>query len=117
MEAIHAQEDRAAAWQNSEQVAVKLKEMKLADAAALVAAGIEETLLYYAFPREHWRCLRTNNPLETHSARSAAKNQSRGSISGWKIGAHAGRGPVAPRSRHEVGHATLPGHEPAGGSE
>jgi hypothetical protein len=38
--------------------------MKLADAAALVVAGIEETLYYYTFPREHWRCLRTNNPLE-----------------------------------------------------
>ena len=36
----------------------------LADAAALVVAGIEETLFYYAFPREHWRSLRTNNPLE-----------------------------------------------------
>ncbi len=23
-----------------------------------------ETLAYMAFPREHWRCLRTNNPLE-----------------------------------------------------
>jgi hypothetical protein len=33
-----------------------LKEMKLAEALA----GIEETLYYYAFPREHWRCLRTN---------------------------------------------------------
>ncbi len=30
----------------------------------LVLAGIEETLYYYAFPREHWRCLRTNNPME-----------------------------------------------------
>jgi putative transposase len=60
--AIHAQEDRAAARQKAEQIAAKLKEMKLADAAAL--AGIEETLYYYAFPREHWRCLRTNNPLE-----------------------------------------------------
>jgi hypothetical protein len=29
--------------------------MKLADAAALVVAGIEETLYYYALPREHWR--------------------------------------------------------------
>jgi len=37
---------------------------ELADAAALVLAGIEETLFYYAFPSEHWRCLRTNNPLE-----------------------------------------------------
>jgi putative transposase len=62
--AIHAQEDRAAARQKAEQVAAKLKEMKLADAAALVMSGIEETLYYYAFPREHWRSLRTNNPLE-----------------------------------------------------
>jgi putative transposase len=38
--------------------------MKLADAAASVVAGIEETLYYYVFPREHWRSLRTNNPLE-----------------------------------------------------
>jgi putative transposase len=45
-------------------VAVKLKEVKLADAAALVVAGIEETLYYYAFPSEHWRSLRTNNPPE-----------------------------------------------------
>ena len=25
---------------------------------------IEETLAYYAFPEEHWRRIRTNNPLE-----------------------------------------------------
>ena len=59
-----AQEDRTAARQKAQHVAAKLKEMKLADAAALVVAGIEETLYYYAFPHEHWRCLRTNNPLE-----------------------------------------------------
>jgi putative transposase len=64
LKAIHAQEDRAAARQKAEQVTAKLREMKLADAAAIVTAGIEETLYYYAFPREHWRCLRTNNPLE-----------------------------------------------------
>jgi putative transposase len=38
--------------------------MKLANAAALLAAGNEETLYHYTFPREHWRCLRTNNSLE-----------------------------------------------------
>ena len=37
---------------------------ELANAADLVRTGIEETLFYYAFPREHWRSLRTNNPLE-----------------------------------------------------
>jgi len=58
------QEDRTAARQKADQVALKLKEMKLAEAAELLRGGIDETLFYYAFPREHWRCLRTNNPLE-----------------------------------------------------
>lgn len=26
--------------------------------------GISETVSYYTFPREHWRRIRTNNPLE-----------------------------------------------------
>jgi transposase-like protein len=30
----------------------------------MLEEGIEETLAYMSFPREHWRCLRTNNPLE-----------------------------------------------------
>ena len=37
-----------------------------ASAAFLLSGyeGIGETLAYMAFPREHWRSLRTNNPLE-----------------------------------------------------
>ena len=38
--------------------------MKLARAASIVREGIEETLAYYYFPTEHWRQIRTNNPLE-----------------------------------------------------
>jgi transposase-like protein len=64
LKAIHAQEDREAARQKADAVVVKLQQMKLAQAAQLVRDGIEETLSYYEFPREHWRCLRTNNPLE-----------------------------------------------------
>lgn len=64
LKAIHAQEDRAAAVEKSRAVVTKLREMKLAKAAALVEEGVEETMSYYAFPREHWRCLRTNNPME-----------------------------------------------------
>jgi transposase-like protein len=45
-------------------VAGKLREMKLAKAAQMVEEGTVETLSYYSFPREHWRCLRTNNPME-----------------------------------------------------
>lgn len=33
-------------------------------AAELVHNTVVETLAYYAFPEEHWRRIRTNNPLE-----------------------------------------------------
>ncbi len=42
----------------------KLREQRLAKAAGLVESGIEETFAYYRFPEEHWRRIRTNNPLE-----------------------------------------------------
>jgi putative transposase len=38
--------------------------MRLARAAEIVESGMDETLSYYSMPPEHWRCLRTNNPLE-----------------------------------------------------
>lgn len=38
--------------------------MRLARAAEIVENGIDETLSYYSMPPGHWRCLRTNNPLE-----------------------------------------------------
>ena len=41
-----------------------MEKMKLKKAAKLVREGAEETLSYYDFPSEHWRSLRTNNPLE-----------------------------------------------------
>src|SRR5262249_849289 len=41
-----------------------LRGLRLSRAAELVEAAIEETLAYYAFPEEHWRRIRTNNPLE-----------------------------------------------------
>jgi len=61
LKAIHAQEDAA---QKAESVAGKLREMRLPEAAAMVREAIAETLAYMGFPREHWRSLRTNNPLE-----------------------------------------------------
>jgi putative transposase len=64
LKAIHAQEDREAARHKAKAVAEKLEALRLPKAAALVRDGIEETLAYMAFPREHWRSLRTNNPLE-----------------------------------------------------
>lgn len=64
LKAIHAQEDAKAAKEKALQVVEKLRTMRLAKAAEIVENGIEETLSYYAMPSEHWRCLRTNNPLE-----------------------------------------------------
>jgi len=64
LKAIHAQEDAAAAAEKARQVVEKLRAMKLAKAAEIVANGIGETLSYYHLPPEHWRCLLTNNPLE-----------------------------------------------------
>jgi putative transposase len=64
LKAIHAQEDKDEARKKAEAVANKLEDMKLTKAAKLVGEGAEETLSFYSFPREHWRSLRTNNPLE-----------------------------------------------------
>ena len=64
LKAIHAQEDRQAARRKAADVVEKLEAMRLAKAAKVVRDGVEETLSYMAFPTEHWRQIRTNNPLE-----------------------------------------------------
>jgi len=64
LKAIHAQEDRDAAIEKAQLVIDKLKGMKLGAAAKTVEEGIRETLMYTALPREHWRSIRTNNPME-----------------------------------------------------
>ena len=64
LKAIHAGEDIVAARQKAIQVIEKMRGLRLANAAELVATAVEETLAYYGFPEEHWRRIRTNNPLE-----------------------------------------------------
>ncbi len=64
LKAIHSSEDLETARKKAEEVAEKLKGMKLEKAAEMVSRGARETFSYYAFPMEHWRLLRTNNPLE-----------------------------------------------------
>ena len=64
LKAIHAQEDREAAEEKIAAVIKKLKKMRLSNAAKIVEEGAAETLSYYDFPSQHWRSLRTNNPLE-----------------------------------------------------
>lgn len=64
LKAIHAQEDRTAALDKAQAVIEKLREMKLNKAADHVRDSVEETLSYMSYPEEHWRKIRTNNPLE-----------------------------------------------------
>jgi transposase-like protein len=64
LKAIHAQEDKEAALMKSKAVVEKLKAMKLGKASEHVEENIEETLRYMEFPVEHWRRIRTNNPIE-----------------------------------------------------
>lgn len=64
LKAIHAQEDAKAAKEKARQVVEKLRAMRLAKAAEIVETGIDETLSYFNMPSEHWRSIKTNNPLE-----------------------------------------------------
>jgi len=64
LKAIHAQEDRKAATEKIQAVITKLEAMKLKNAAKMLREGAQETLSYYDFPSQHWRSIKTNNPLE-----------------------------------------------------
>lgn len=64
LKAIHAQENAKEALIKAKAVSEKLKKMKLKNAAELIEESIVETLSYYEFPQEHWRKIRTNNPME-----------------------------------------------------
>lgn len=64
LKAIHAQEDKAEAMKKAKSVVEKLRGMRLGKASNIVESGIEETLTFMAYPRSHWRKIRTNNPLE-----------------------------------------------------
>jgi putative transposase len=64
LKAIHAQEDRQAARQKAQAVVEKLESLRLSKAAQVMREGVEETLSYMSFPREHWVRIRTNNVLE-----------------------------------------------------
>ena len=65
----HAQSDPrpggpSGSARQSRPVAEKLDTMRLSQAATIVRDGVDETLSYMAFPREHWTRIRTNNVLE-----------------------------------------------------
>ncbi|MCG6166214.1 transposase [Leptospira bandrabouensis] len=62
--AIHSQENKEEALKKTNFVVERLIEMKLKEASKILFDGIKETLAYMDFPSEHWRKIRTNNPLE-----------------------------------------------------
>jgi transposase-like protein len=64
LKAIHAQEDRGAAEGKVREVIAKLRVMRLPKTAEFLEAKAHETLTYFAFPSNHWRQVKTNNPLE-----------------------------------------------------
>jgi len=64
LKAIHAAEDLPAATAKAQEVIEKLTTMRLAQAAKILREGVDQTLAYYHFPREHRRRIRTNNALE-----------------------------------------------------
>jgi transposase-like protein len=64
LKAIHAQENRKAAMLKGKSVVEELRLMKLPKAAEKLENGLEETLTYTCFPREHWTRIRTNNGIE-----------------------------------------------------
>jgi putative transposase len=63
LKAIHAQEDVDAARKKGQDIVAKLQSLRLSKAAEILN-HLDETLTYMAFPREHWRRIRTNNPIE-----------------------------------------------------
>lgn len=64
LKAIHAQENRKAAMLKGKSIVEELRLMKLPKAAEKLENGLDETLTYTYFPREHWTRIRTNNGIE-----------------------------------------------------
>lgn len=64
LKAIHAQESASSALEKAQKVSESLQAMRLRNAAKVLDTGIDESLTYYQFPREHHRSIRTNNMLE-----------------------------------------------------
>lgn len=64
LKTIHAQENRCGAEHKVADVVTKLRDRRLAKAAEFVETTAHETFTYFAFPSNHWRQIKTNNPLE-----------------------------------------------------
>ena len=81
---------------------VKLRAMRLTKAAELVEAKAHETLTYFAFTSNHWRQVKTNNPLE-RIIREIRRRTRVGRISGRTFSVDVGRSTIATHCEYEVG--------------
>src|SRR5437867_7155085 len=89
---------------------VKLSAMRLTKAAELVEAKAHETLTYFAFPSNHWRQIKTNNPLERIHPRDSPAYARGRCIPGRTFCIDARRGAIATHREYEVGQAALSGN-------
>lgn len=64
LKAIHTTEPCEAAVAKALVVADEFERMRQGEAVRVVRDGHKETQTYIGFPREHWRRIRTNNPIE-----------------------------------------------------
>ena len=73
--------DRGHAQGDPRQIGHLAAREKAVRVAQFVGTAVEEPLTYYAFPEEHWRRIRTNNPLDIASlfTRSMCQGSDRGS--------------------------------------
>ena len=101
LKAIHAQENIESAREKAASVVQKLRSMKLPEAAAKLEKGIEETLSYMHFPREHWTRIRTNNSIE----RMMREIRRRTRVVGSFPDGHSALMLVCARLRHVAGTA------------
>jgi putative transposase len=113
LKAIHASEVIAAAREKAVRVVEKLAALRQTRAAELVGAAVEETLIYYAFPEEHWRRIRTNNPLERILREIRRRTRVVGAFADGQSALN--RGQAAPHRWHRVVDQTIPQHRTAEG--
>ena len=74
----------------AESVAAELESMRLKEAAKVVREGFAETLAYCEMPREHWRCIRTNNAIERLNREKQGDKARTRVVGTFPVGPHAG---------------------------
>jgi len=64
LKAIQAQKRKGTAKEKAEKVIANLVDLLVREVAQTMKEGIDESLTYMAYPRNHWIRIRTNNVLE-----------------------------------------------------